>query len=324
MELVLFTGSKTLAKFFARVSSLKGNVLTVFPVKEMKQNLKKIPSGSLVYCDLDSIPTKDRDKIIALVCARKNILAGFIDQKGVIRDPAMLFHKGAADYIGKGFTSASFDVKRVKTIMEFKPLFIESSGMSTTRLTIKPSGTDWKLIRPGTEYTFSMMFIELDRSNDIKRSVFGKGAANPIELFRTFVENHVARSNGRVWMWTDCCCLVLFPFDGKTCENALITGFRMYLDRKIYSIEESIFNTLISFRIAIHLGNTVYKKRGDTGTIVADSINSVFHIGQKFADEGSLYITDDANRFTPERLRDYLRSSGNFEGREIFRMRKPL
>ncbi|MBP7583491.1 MAG: hypothetical protein KBA61_05635, partial [Spirochaetes bacterium] len=36
-----------------------------------------------------------------------------------------------------------------------------------------------------------------------------------------------------------------------------------------------------------HVGNTVYRVRGDTGSIISDSINSIFHLGQKYAPDSS-------------------------------------
>ena len=114
--------------------------------------------------------------------------------------------------------------------------------------------------------------------------------------------------------------VVLFPFDGKRC-SAILTCFRMMLDRNIISAEDISFNALISYRIALHIGNTVYRKRGDTGGIISDSINSIFHLGQKYAESGNFYITQDAFSFIPKGLSDYFVPAGIYEGRRIMQMR---
>lgn len=328
MEIVIFTDSKTTEKGFASFTKKKENSLTLFPVKKMKSELAKLPAGTAVYIDITTVQVKDHVKTLALLVSRKDILAGVVDQKGVLIDIASFFHKGGADYIGKDLFKKGFPVDRVKALTEFRgDAAAAAAGCAETvsnDKSIIPSGGDWTKISQGSEYTFCMMFIELDRKNEIKKSQFGAGAANPVEIFRSYVENHIQGANGKIWMWMESGGLILFPFDGKSCGDALVAGFRMMLNRKIYSIEQSIFNTLLSFRIAVHIGNTVYKKRGDTGTIVSDSINSIFHLGQKFAEPGNLYLTEHAHRYSPEGLKSHMKTIGQFEGREIFRMKNTL
>ncbi len=326
MEIIIFSDSKVTEKGFAAFTKKKGNSLRLIPVKKLKSELTKLCAGSVVYVDITSLPAKDHTKTITMLNSRKDLVSGLIDPKGILIDIASFFHKGGDDYIGKELFKKGITADRISALNEFHGE-IEQSADTADDNTIKslvPSGRDWTKISQGNEYTFCMMFIELDRINEIKRSQFGAGAANPVEIFRSYVENHIVGANGKIWMWMESGGLILFPFDGKSCDNALVAGFRMMLNRKIYSIEQSIFNTLLSFRIAVHIGNTVYKKRGDTGTIVSDSINSIFHLGQKFAEPGSLYLTEHAHHFAPEGMKPHLKTVGQFEGREIFRMKNVL
>jgi hypothetical protein len=128
--------------------------------------------------------------------------------------------------------------------------------------------------------------------------------------------------NGRVWMWMDFCGLVLIPFDGERCE-AVLSCLRMVMNRVIISAEECDLGILLSYRIALHIGNTVYRARGDTGTIISDSINSIFHLGQKFARPGHFLVTENAEPFIPAGVRDLFRSEGVYEGRMIYRLALP-
>ena len=97
--------------------------------------------------------------------------------------------------------------------------------------------------------------------------------------------------------------------------------FRMMLERNIISAEDIGFNTLLSYRIVLHICNTIYRKRGDTGDIVSDSINSIFHLGQKYAEPGNFYATQDVFSFIPKGLSDYFVPAGIYEGRKIMQMR---
>jgi hypothetical protein len=96
----------------------------------------------------------------------------------------------------------------------------------------------------------------------------------------------------------------------------------LMLNQRLISAEEFCYDFLVSFRVALHIGNTVYQLRGDTGTIVSDSINSIFHLGQKFAEPGSLYLTEDVRPLLPAGLEKSFVSEGIYEGREILRMRR--
>ena len=73
-----------------------------------------------------------------------------------------------------------------------------------------------------------------------------------------------------MWIWNNFEGLILFPFNGKTCD-AILACFRMILYRKMTCVEKLSFNTLFSFRIALHIGSTVYERRGNTKNIISNS-----------------------------------------------------
>jgi hypothetical protein len=65
-------------------------------------------------------------------------------------------------------------------------------------------------------------------------------------------------------------------------------------------------------------------ERGNTGTIVSDTINFTFHLGTRYARPGSLYITKPVYDHTHPGLKDLFVKDDPFEGREVYRMRKIL
>jgi hypothetical protein len=97
----------------------------------------------------------------------------------------------------------------------------------------------------------------------------------------------------------------------------------MFLSKHLYDVEYSPFPQLISFRSVIHIGNTVYHTQ-ETGSVISDTLNSVFHIGQKFAKPANLYVTADAIQYAHDPLKRYFLSDGDFEGVKMYRMRRPL
>ena len=124
-------------------------------------------------------------------------------------------------------------------------------------------------------------------------------------------------------MWNDFEGLILFPFNGGKC-NAILTCFRLMLSQKIYSVENPHFRNMLSIRIAIHIGNTIYRKAGDTGMIVSDSINTIFNMGRKFGDPGNFYLSKQVLRFTHEGLKGCFIPAGNYKGMKIVRMKLPV
>ena len=174
----------------------------------------------------------------------------------------------------------------------------------------------------GREYTFCFMYIELDESVEMERKYGRKTLSKALASFKRFIENAVRPFNGRIWMWTGMGGIILFPFDLRS-SDALKCGFRIMLIKSLYDVEESVFPNFLSFRLALHIGNTVYR-RGDTGNIISDSLNYIFHLGQQFAEPGNFYITEEMLLISHPAFVEYFYEQGEYEGRKIFRMRIPV
>jgi hypothetical protein len=92
--------------------------------------------------------------------------------------------------------------------------------------------------------------------------------------------------------------------------------------RIFYDVEESLLPGCISFHLALSIGTTVYRVR-DTGEIVSESLNSVFHLGKKFTRPSQFFISAEAMGLVPERLKGLCVPVGRYEGRKIFRLIPP-
>jgi hypothetical protein len=101
-----------------------------------------------------------------------------------------------------------------------------------------------------------------------------------------------------------------------------ICGLRILLSSVFYDYEESLLPGRLSFRMALSVGTTVYKD-GDTGKIVSDAVNSIFHLGRRFTGPGQFLITADAHELVPAQLRGFFQAAGSYEGRRIHRMLRP-
>ncbi|MFI5369298.1 MAG: hypothetical protein ACHQ1F_09835, partial [Spirochaetia bacterium] len=116
--------------------------------------------------------------------------------------------------------------------------------------------------------------------------------------------------------------LALFPLTAAA-SAAPVCGLRILLSRVFYDIDESLLPGSLSFHMALSVGVTVYQK-GDTGRIVSDGVNSIFHLGRKYTQPGQFLMTADACELAPPDLRAHLVPAGSFEGRRVMRMLRPL
>ncbi len=122
-------------------------------------------------------------------------------------------------------------------------------------------------------------------------------------------------------MWSTFGGLVLFPLtDGLS--SAPLCGLRLLMSRIFYDVEESLLPGRISFRLALSTGATIYRTR-NTGEIISDSLNSVFHLGKRYTKPGQFYISSDAMHLVPQKLKPLCVPSGSSEGRRIFHLIPP-
>ena len=289
----------------------------------------------------------------------EGVLAAVLDPGRAVGDVAALFRAGAVDYLGPDLLEAGVDPARLRAIEAWagdrdgdggeRALWAgrararggpgaragcagrsagrsaggRAAGVGRAAFAAELSGGDWKGVRSGREYVFALMFIEMDNQEALARDHGSESLAKFEQIFHDTVAGVAAPAQGRPWMWSEFGGVLLFPFDGLRCD-AIVTGFRLMLNRKLLAIEMYDFDLLPSFRIALHIGATTYHARGQTSRIVSDSVNTIFHLGQKFTRPGSFCMTETLLPFVPAGIRDYFVPAGGFEGHDIWRMRQPF
>lgn len=326
MLISVFSDKKNIRQGFERIIKSRSCSIAFLPVKEFSSELKKQDTGRLLYLDLSSVSETDRKKYLISIFKYGNRKAGIIDPDNSVTDVAELFHSGIADYIGKTLFKTGITLKRIEAAFNFSGCGLcasetENVKGSQAEINYIPSGSDWELIKPGKEYTFCFMFIELDDFRDMKKTAGLERAKKIADAFHKFLGNYTASFNGRIWIWMEYTALVLIPYDGDAAD-VILSSFKLMLNRHLINAIDLGIDYTYSWHIALHVGNTVYRERGETGTIVSDSINSIFHLGQKYADNRSLYLTEEAVSHIPAGIKEFFTADGEFEGRKIVRMKK--
>jgi len=327
MDILLFTKSKPVIQSFAAVQRSRSLNLVIHPVEDLKKIVKAIQSPSLLYLDIGGMGESEAKRVTGTLAKNETLRYGIIDQAGSIPDPASAFHRGAVDFLHKGVLNDGVTTPRIHAALKLKPFAEDVTEKENTHRAVdkknwKLAPKGWTGIKSGQEYTFCMLLVEIDMVEEWTQKSGKAHLDEVMSLFHNHIERHVEPLNGKIWMWMNQSGLILFPFDGERID-AILTCIRLVLNRTIISAEVYPYNTIITYRMVLHLGNTVYRSRGKTGTIVSDTINFLFHVGKQFSQRGNFYVTDPVVSFIPERLRSCFVPAGTFEGVDISRMRLP-
>ena len=321
-KVIVFSSKKTL---LSKLENLKRARLFDYASGDPKDLANRLDDSSgmtLAYLDASQFSETEIRKLIA--SRAESVRFGVVDNTGAVSDPATLLHQGAVDYIGKALLQSGLTGKRIAGAIDYCDFGKDNPvDLPPVQNSWKLSGNDWKGVRSGQEYTFCFMFVEIDLIDEWKKKSGQTHLDEVKAIFQKHMQEFSEALSGRIWMWMDHGGLILFPFDGERC-TPILPAIRMVLSRTIISAERYRYDTLINYRIAIHIGNTVYKSRGNTATIVSDAVNFLFHLGHQFAQPGNFYLTAPAFRFMPEGFDDCFVFAGDFEDTEVWRMRLPL
>jgi hypothetical protein len=235
---------------------------------------------------------------------------------------------GARDYLGPKLCREPISGKRLEAVIAF----FESNGRSKkstilatdteTSASSVPAAKNWKNVEAGKEYKFYMMFIELDGYRDISHRIGEAAVGRLLLYFQKTVEKFVANDQGRLWIWNDFGGIILFPIV-RDFNNIIAACLRLMLSRRIISIEQNEHKLLFSYRVVLYEGSTVYRERGKTGRIISDAVNSLSHIGTKFARPGNFYLTGTLLCNAKPKIKECFLDAGCYEGTPLDRMKLP-
>ncbi|RPJ08230.1 MAG: hypothetical protein EHM28_04870 [Spirochaetaceae bacterium] len=356
MDLVIFSNNRNIVKLFKRVegscawnvsqASVSGVSSSGFSIG-IKKRLAMADSAELWYIDAASFTEKKLQSAITAVASKRTVIVGVIDAKGIVVDIGALFSAGAGDYLGpklcktpvresrlfsviawKGFegtvpAKAGLYTGRKKAAALQNAMKAGKSGKRGARQPAIPALSDWASLQSDREYVFTMMYIELDGYRNLGQRVHEAAVERLLAIFQKVVEQYTSPGKGRLWIWNDFGGIVLFPYGGKP-ENVIIPCMRLMLSRRLVSVEQSGQKLLLSYRIVLYPGSTVYRERGKTGRIISDAVNSLSHIGQKYAKPGNMYITQDLYARSTQSVREGFKETGTYEGTVLYRMRLPI
>lgn len=325
-RIIIFTASNVPLRHFDSFNNSKLWEVLPLPHSALRNELKKADSDTIYFTDYASIPEQDKTRDLNYLLKKQDVQRAIIDRKNEIDDPAELLMRGC-DYISGRLLKNGIKPARLNKFTTWRsanagdseampPAAVKSLEKISSQL-VPENG--WAGIKSGKEYTFFMLFTEISIPSEWKKKS-GNVHLNEIkQKFQTVVERISAAFDGKIWIWNEYGGLVLFCFDGSSC-SPVIPAMKLLLNRALISIEDFDLHTPIRLRASMHLGNTIWKARGETGTIISDSLNSIFHLGTKYTPLDDLDITEDIYKLLIPRLKKLFNKAGSFEGRNIYRL----
>ncbi len=321
MKTTVFTSSPSALQRLAGFKGRGAAELDFRPFAEFKKMLAQLADSPVVYVDIRELTDRERAKLLDLISANQSVRVGILDPAGSVKDVAALFHAGVVDYIGKPLIARGIPAERRAAAAAFAGGAELDGEKADARPVPQGSADAWAEVQSGREYAFAFLFVEVDDAEELKKRHEPDNLATAMDTFREFVSRIASQHGGRLWMWSRFGGLVLFPLKSET-SHAALCGVRILLASIFYDVEESLLPGRISFRMALSHGTTVYHD-SDTGRIVSDAINSIFHLGRRFARPGQFVLSAEALELVPSALQGFCQPVGIFEGRRIVRMLRP-
>lgn len=309
MRVVVVSDDK---KVFSSFKKGKDVQLTFLAVAEFLEGAL-LEDYSLVYLDIHSLGDTWRNTAQKL-SKNENLRVALIDPKQQLGDPGAEFHLGMVDYLNPGLLVDGIPAKRYRNALQLNPLPVESLVLGQ-KAGAPLSGDSWEGIKENKEYKFGLLFIEMDDAQKLKNTLGGVGSAAFSQEFQQFLVNYFGEWDGYLWIPTEFGGLLLFPFDGKR-MYPLQSALELTLNADL--IQFRCLKQRATMRMVVHIGDTIYKKRGETGEMVCDTLNSIFHLGVRGVEKGSLLITEEVYPLVPDSLKAFFHDKGSFEGRKIY------
>jgi hypothetical protein len=335
MEILVFSDDPRCQKIFSSAVKAKAAPLRFLPCRDLPENAElpaaagKAPGPVLFYVDINSCPKKRFLALRRALAGKAGLRYAVVDAAGEVEDVAAALQEGALDYLGPKLCRTGVTAARLKSVLAaLKKISPADDGIENAARRASPAeagatpARDWDRVQSGGEYLFHMMYIELDGHKDVGLRSSEATLGKLIAYFQKAVERATAAVKGRLWIWTDFSGIVLFPA-AVAVDEVAAACLRLMLSRRILSVGQDIQKLLFCYRIVLLDGSTVYRERGKTDRIISDSVNSLSHLGAKFAKPGNFYLAKELFEKLSPGLKKCFTAAGTFERTALYKMKLP-
>lgn len=251
---------------------------------------------------------------------------GVLDKAGAVADPAALFHGGAADYLGPQLLKRGarpIVAERLRSALALArrsalgaEAIVEGTAASGAAMRSYPAFPGWGKLKVETCYPFEFVFAALGDQRALM-SRFGEKGLDRIRAdFSRYIEAWAEERGGKLWIRDASTNLLLFPATEEP-VSPITDLLRLQLDRVLIGYEVFRVDIPLRFRFALHEGDAPWREPGNTGTVVSEHVNFIYHLGMKAIEDGRIGVSDAAFRLIPEGLASLFRDAPDFEDHRV-------
>ncbi len=250
---------------------------------------------------------------------------GVIDSADLEGDPAALFQEGAADFIGAALLRRGPGGARLKRVLEYVRRSGPGAGASAPETADGGSAfPGWSKIKPGEVHEFHFLYVGPENQGALKTRLGEGGFTVLRDRLKNYLVQALSSSEALVWMQSEASILLLLPVEADRSGRIVESCLRILLNLPLVIYEQLGLEIPLPLIFALHRGRTLFQAPGNTGTVVSEDVNFIFHLGAKKAAPGRLTLSREALPAVPPRLADLFVPAGNFEGQDLLHSRRFL
>jgi hypothetical protein len=137
-------------------------------------------------------------------------------------------------------------------------------------------------------------------------------------LFKNFKDG-----DGLVWLDSGRDFLFLLPPKAQYAQTVITACIKILVSAPLIAMEVLGLTMPVNFVFAFHYGPITYSPPGNTGTVISDAVNFIFHLGHKKAQPGRITISDQLPDGSVLKIfEDCFISAGEYEEYKVWHTKK--
>lgn len=307
---IFHSGSEASLRFLARlkkaVRRLESESL------ERLQEYHKPQPEDFTYVEIPK-ESQGGERILRVLRKFPTLRWAVMDWYGSISDCAQLFHEGAFDYFGEEYAQEPPTVARIRRGLTWAGWDSQGDG----QIEVMAESFDPATAKVGKTYRFLFLLVHIPLRDATRKRLGEKGLTQLRERFLQLLGQLAEEGQGVLWIQQELTFLLAYP--PTQVRAALALGLRLVASRSLVSLEQLGLDFILDVRVNYDFGTASWQKPGETGQVIADAINFLFHLGIKRAPDNALTFSEESLESLPQRLRALLVREGDYEERNLFR-----
>lgn len=292
------------------------------PERKSPQDLEALcadpPEDSIVFLDAAALPKRALAEAMDRLSSSRHLRWAIIDRTRILKDTALVFHLGGCDYIGADAEEGSIDLQRLDRAALFASRMDPDTRAHHSHRSHGSTFPGWDALEEGKSYELLILFASIADAEGLRTRLGETRFARLKASAQALAASIAHDAGGLLWITDDRSFLLLFQPD--TCSQVMNSCLKVLANMRLISFEQfRLDQESVSLSFSLRRAVLPWQKPGQTGTVIADALNYIFHLGRRFTPPGTIDLVDGLGSELPPRLASRLENAGDFEGRSIER-----